>query len=103
MKRQASVVAIGCFTHSWHKRLVVEESVHRLIENDWPLVQLLQRKLTEHGQRLPKLLPRGALVDTVAWRGRTTRGRDVIITTGCTRDAQLATRVRTQRPTRSQS
>jgi hypothetical protein len=96
-RREATVLAIGCFTKSWHRNLVIEPGVHRQIDGDGSLTQLLQKKLVEHGESLPPMLPRGDLRTTVAWHSRSPRGRSVVITTGCDRNARIATHVYTLR------
>ena len=89
----ARVIPIGCPTAEWSRRFFVDESVHQLIERDLSLVELLSRKVSDHGRRLPAMLRLGEMRSTVAWRSRHRGDKDCLITTRCGDDTRLHTRV----------
>lgn len=90
--RSAKVTPIACYTKGWRRGVVVTPHVRAEMDADRSLAPLFRRKMREHDSKLRRLLARRDLVQTVCWRERT-HGEQVVISTGCTRDARLITQV----------
>ena len=92
MKARSNVAPIGCYTKGWRRSVVVTRDVRAEMDADRSLAPLFRLKMREHDSKLRRLIARRDLVQTVCWRERT-HGERVVISTGCTRDARLHTRV----------
>jgi len=99
----SQVAPIGCSTKGWRDPYYVNERVQRVLDRDPELRRLLQKKLSEHGRKLPKMLGRGRPVHTIVWKAVTHyQGggfniRAIVITTECLPDYRLMTHITSER------
>lgn len=90
----SNVTPIGCPTRHWKQNVQLSVRVMAEADADRRFARVIDRKLTEHGRRLPLVLGRGRHYQTIAWRDESSAsGWACLITTGCSPSLRLLTTV----------